>query len=310
MPAGLRIAPDDPDRVYFCSARLHGQTYPATERVGLYSLRRSTKQIDPVVLEVPRDVGRSDSPQVFTELAPVEVSGVRPLAFCNDLDISADGQRIYFSEAFAYEGASMGGGAVDEAIALGRNGRLWMHDRQSDVTRLVARGFHFLDGVLIEPAGGGGREISILVTETTRFRIQRLIVSGANAGTHSVVWQNLPGMPDGLDRDAMGNVWVGLLGLRSATTNWIHAHPWVKPLLLRLRTAWIPKGESTGVLALSPDASRALYLELHDGSLVRDVSVAIPYGERIYLASFDPTQRGLVWISRPADLARDRQGEK
>jgi sugar lactone lactonase YvrE len=299
MPAGLRIDPRDSDLLYFCSAFLHGQSYPATERVGLYSLRLSTKHVDPVVLDVPQDVGRSDSPEVFSDDAPVDESGIRALAFCNDLDVSTDGQRIYFSEPFAYEGASMGGGAVGEAIALGRNGRLWMHDRGTGTTRLVARGFHFLDGVLIEPRPGGGRESSILVTETTRFRIQRIHARGADAGQSEIVWRNLPGMPDGLDRDDLGNVWVGLLGLRSATTDWIHAHPWIKPLLLRVPTAWIPKGESTGVLALDPRGDEALFLGLHDGSFVRDVSVAIPSGERIYLASFDPTQRGLVWMPRP-----------
>lgn len=310
MPAGMRVDPNDPDLLYFCSAILYGQSYPAGERVGLYALRLSAMQVDPVVLEVPRDVGRSDFPEVFTLEAPAETSGTRSLAFCNDLDVSADGQRIYFSEPFASEGAAMGGGAVAEAIALGRNGRLWMHDRQTGATRLVARGFHFLDGVLIEPDPRGGGEDSILITETTRFRIQRIIVGGDDAGRSEIIWDDLPGMPDGLDRDALGNVWVGLLGLRSTTTDWIHANPWIKPLLLKVPAAWIPKGESTGVLALSPDAGEALFLALHDGSFVRDVSVAIPSGERIYLASFEPDQRGLVWIPRPVLLAPRTQDEK
>lgn len=98
-------------------------------------------------------------------------------------------------------------------------------------------------------------------------------------------------MPDGLDRDSLGNVWVGLLGLRSTTTDWIHAHPWIKPLLLRLPTHWIPRREATGILALGPDMTRALYLGLHEGSSVHDVSVAIPAEGRIYLASFDPDPR-------------------
>lgn len=298
MPAGLRLAPDDPDIVYFCSALLHGQSYPAEERVGLYSLQVSTLEVRPVVLDVPLDTGGSGEPEVFTQRSPAPVSGTRPLAFCNDLDVSADGQRIYFSEPFAYEGASMGGGAFAEAIALGRNGRLWLHDRRTGTTRLVARGFHFLDGVLIEPEPGGGAETSVLITETTRYRIQRLFVDGTEAGRHEILWSDLPGMPDGLDRDAQGNIWVGLLSLRSATTDWVHAHPWIKPLILRLPTAWIPKGEATGVLALGPRGERALLMALHDGSAVRDVSVAIPSSDRIYLASFDLSQRGLAWIPR------------
>lgn len=176
---------------------------------------------------------------------------------------------------------------------------LWVHDRSTGATRLVARGFHFLDGILVEPDPGGSKEVSVLVTETTRFRIQRLMVDGPEAGRHAVLWDDLPGMPDGMDRDAAGNVWVGLLTLRSGVTDWIHAHPWIKPLLLRLPPAWMPKGSATGVLAFDPLAENALFLVLHDGPLIRDVSVAIPSLDRIYLASFDPSQRGLSWIPKP-----------
>jgi len=299
MAAGLRLAPDDPDLVYFCASVLYGQSYPPAERVGLYALRISTREAEPVVLDVPRETGAADGPQVFRTDEPAASSGVRPLAFCNDLDVSADGGRIYWSEPFAYEGASMGGGAVREAIALGRHGRLWVHDRSTGATRLVARGFHFLDGILVEPGPGGSREVSVLITETTRFRIQRLVVDGPDAGRHAVLWDDLPGMPDGLDRDTAGNVWVGLLTLRSGVTDWIHAHPWIKPFLLRLPPAWIPKGGATGVLAFDPRAESPLLLALHDGSVIRDVSVAIPSGDRIYLASFDPSQRGLSWIPKP-----------
>jgi len=301
MPAGLRRAPDDPDTVYFCAAVLHGQSYPSTDRVGLYALSVSTGQAHPVVLDVPREMGKPGRPRVFSSRSAAPALGIRPLAFCNDLDVSADGQRIYFSEPYAYTGASMGGGAFAQAIALGRNGRLWMHDLQTGTTRLVARGFHFLDGILVEPGPGGAREESVLVTETTRFRIRRLFVGGAEAGRSELLWDDLPGMPDGLDRDAEGNVWVGLLTLRSGVTDWVHAHPWIKPLLVRLPNSWIPKNKATGVLALSPDAERALWLALHDGSAVRDISVAIPSADgRVYLASFDPDQRGLIWIPRPA----------
>jgi len=97
----------------------------------------------------------------------IDSSNSRPLAFCNDLDVSADGRRIYFTEPIAYEGASMGGGAVGEAITLGENGRLWRHDFDKGETRLVADGFHFIDGILIDPHPVDAREESVLVTQTT-----------------------------------------------------------------------------------------------------------------------------------------------
>lgn len=38
---------------------------------------------------------------------------------------------------------------------------------------------------------------------------------------------------------------------------------------------------------------------LHDGSLVTDISVVIPHLDRLYLASFDIDQRGLISLARP-----------
>ena len=306
MPAGLRLAPNDPDLIYFCSAVLGGEVYPPAERVGLYSLRVSTGQMHAIVLDVPRELDRSDRAEVFSPDAQARVEGVRPLAFCNDLDVSSDGERIYFSEPFAYAGASMGAGAVAEAVALGNNGRLWLRDLSSQTTRLIARNFHFLDGILIENEAGQTKEFSVLVTETTRFRIQRLYVVGSAAGNHVVLWDDLPGMPDGLDRDDEGNIWVGLLALRSETSDWLHANPWLKPLLVRLPVKWMPRGTATAVLALDPEGMEALYLGLHDGSLVRDISVVIPTADRLFLASFDPHQRGLVSIPRPKVGRRTR----
>jgi len=136
----------------------------------------------------------------------------RDIAFCNDLDVSRDGRRIYFSEPFAWPGASMGGGAFREAIALGRNGRLWLVDLERGTVSLVAQDYTFIDGVLLEYGPKpGAREQSVLVSETVKFRILRLDLDGTR---DEVLWDSLPGLPDGLDRDAQGRVWVGLVKTR------------------------------------------------------------------------------------------------
>ncbi|MEM9731560.1 MAG: hypothetical protein AAF997_23495, partial [Myxococcota bacterium] len=150
MPSGLRRAPDDPNVIYFCASRLYGATHREDERVGLYRLTVDTKKVKPVVTEVAdvpaipaghRKVYTDDDPSAPTLAGgdPGEANS-RALAFCNDLDVSLDGKRIYFTEPIAYEGASMGGGAVGEAITLGDNGRLWRHDLDTGDTRLIADG--------------------------------------------------------------------------------------------------------------------------------------------------------------------------
>lgn len=122
---------------------------------------------------------------------------------CDNLEISEDGRRIYFSEPFDYADASVDD-AVDEAIALAPNGRLWRHDLDTGVTRLIAEGFHFVNGVLCDLHPGQEREQSVLVTQTSLFRLSRFHVRGPRAGTAEVVLDGITGMPDGLTATPTG----------------------------------------------------------------------------------------------------------
>ncbi len=283
MPAGAHLAPDDADVLYFCSSYLHGVTYDDEERVGLYRLDLLTRAVDALVVNVPTD------------------QGDRPLTFCNDLDVSEDGKRIYFTEPFDYGRPSMGtGGTYKEAIALGRNGQVWMYDLVDDKTLLVAEDLVFPDGILVESNEAGGEE-SLLVTQTIRFDIVRVYL-GERKGEVETVIENLPAMPDGMDRDDKGRIWIGMLKQRSRITDWIHRNPWIKPFVLRLPPSLLPVSHETSVLALTADGSQPLFYTLHDGSVVSDISVVIPGASVLYLATFSPESKGLFSIPKPADF--------
>ena len=305
MAAGGRIVPGDDDRICFCSSYLSGQTYPEDERPGLYELRISTKEITTLLLRVPLPPADTQEGVVFVgeDRKPLAISDMndrnsRAIAFCNDLDISADGQRIYFSEPFSYAGASMGAGAIDEAISLGNNGRLWVLDRDAETAALVAQNFTFIDGVLLEPAGDP-KETSVLVAEATRFRVLRLFLNGDRAGEYDVLWENLPAVPDGLDRDAKGRIWLGLIKERSGLLTWAHANPWIKPLMLRIPLSILPIPEATAFMGMNSDASEVLFYTLHDGAQVRDISVVVPGKDHLYLACFNPERPGLHRVPYP-----------
>lgn len=304
MPAGARLDPSDANIIYFCAADLYGETYAEEERVGLYALDLTTKAIVPLVIDVPQNT-KISVPTVHGENVPPVSGAQRPLAFCNDLDVSADGQHIYFTEPFYYgEGAkapieAMGtGGTYREAISLGQNGNIWHYDVGTQTVNAVAQGFTFPDGVLVEHDEAGNVE-SLLVTETVKFRIVRIYMQGLKAGSWEIVQANLPGMPDGMDRDGDGRVWVGILKKRSETINKIHRSTWMKHILLRLPHTAMPVSMETAILALSPDAATPLFYAEHDGSLVAEISVVIPGRDVLYLATFDHHAHGLHTVAIP-----------
>ena len=194
-----------------------------------------------------------------------------------------------------------GGGTFKEALTLGRNGLVWKYDIGSNETSLVSQNFTFPDGVLVETNTQGGED-SILIAETVKFQIVRLFINGVRAGSYETLWENLPAMPDGMDRDSQGRIWVGMLKQRSNAVNWIHENPWIKPLLLRLPSGMMPISLNTSILGLSADAREAIFYSEHDGSRVTDISVVIPGKNHLYLATVGGASKGLYKVPFPEKL--------
>lgn len=318
VASGAVKVPGKPDVIYACSSRLYGEHHPDSERVGVYEIHISTKEVLPVLTDVliPPDVPIDPAKPgiVYKEgsapklkVSEFNASNSRPLAFCNDLAISPDAKRIYITTPYSYEGAAMGGGAFGEAITLARNGLLWRYNLENKTVELIARDFNFIDGILTERSDHSGED-SVLITETTKFRIDRLHLRGPKAGTHDVLWEYLPGMPDGLDRDSEGRIWVGIIKKRTGFITWAHRARWIKFSLLNFPQNWLPIPRQTAVLALSADASTPLFFTEHDGSGLGEISAVIPGKEQLYLANFRKNSRGFYSIPYPKGL--QPQGEQ
>ena len=317
MAYGIHEAPGDPNHVYFCASRSYAESAP-DERVGLYRLALDTRKVEPLVLDVPATNLMNERPVVYAdddpgapELRPGATAAARPLIVCDNLEVSEDGQRIYFSEPFDYSNASVDD-ALDEAIALSPNGRLWRYDVATRSTRLIAEGFHFINGVLYDLHPGQPREESVLVTQTSLFRLTRFYLRGPKAGRDEVVLDGLTGLDDGMDRDASGRIWLALFSNRTMLLTWVHAHAWIKPLLMRVPARLLMAlPQKTGILVVSPDGRTPLYSALYDGDVLASIASAVPSPAGVYLANeaLGPERRGrnrIVRLKWPPGLQATR----
>jgi len=109
-------------------------------------------------------------------------------------------------------------------------------------------------------------------------------------------------MPDGMDRDEEGRIWIGIIKKRTGFITWAHKNPWIKYALLNLPPAVLPVPRETGLLVLSKDASRALFYTEHDGSGPGEIAVAVPGRGEVYLPNFRKSSRGVFSIPYPETI--------
>ena len=227
----------------------------------------------------------------------------QPVVKADDLAISRDGQRIYFTEPYDHPGAILGvtEQSRNEAITLGKNGNVWMVDLQEGTVSLVARDYTYIDGILLEYDDSSSEEVSLIASEISTYRMIRLHLEGKREGEDEVVIDGLPGFPDGIDRDSSGRIWVAFPVMRSGLVNWLHKNPLWKHLVLYIPQSLQPVSRKTALLALSPDGSTPLFFAVHDGSSFASLIVATPGGDRIYLSLYSPEQKGLYTIRNPLE---------
>jgi len=303
-PSGMQLDPNDPMRLFFCTSRLSGMNHSADEKVGLYELNLATKVIKPAVLKLLKTPDTQQATVYLPKdrptlaLANMNEKNSRDFCLCNDLTISPDGNRIYMSEPLPLPSAAMGAGVIPHVIGMAPIGKMWLYDREKEQISLVLDHFTFVDGLVLDNKVDS-MEAGVYFSETIKFSILKAYFEGEKAGTAEVMWENLPGMPDGLERDEAGNIWVGLIKKRSNIADFIHGNPWIKPFFLRLPHDLLPVTKETGLLAFSPDMKRPLFYTMHEGSVVTDISAVTAHQGKLYMSTFDLPQRGLHEIINP-----------
>jgi hypothetical protein len=128
----------------------------------------------------------------------------------------------------------------------------------------------------------------VLVAETSRYRIRKYWLTGPEAGSSTILLDNLPGFPDGLSRIHDGRIWVAFIAPRNELLDSLHPRPFVKNILASLPAGLLPKDKAYGLIAAMNESGQWLQ-SLHDpiGQVVPGISSVETQGEKLWLGSLE-----------------------
>ncbi len=186
-----------------------------------------------------------------------EADGV-PFGFTNDLAVTKDGSKVYFTDA----SSKFGFGHVNEdIIEHGGHGRFLVYDFNTGKTDVLMKGLQFANGVALGPD-----EAFALVNETGSYRILRYWLKGEKAGTSDIFADNLPGFPDNITFNGKDRFWVAIYAPRTPIADRLAPYPSARKMVMRaLRFLPPPVKAQAFVLAFDPDGKLAANLQ-YDGS--------------------------------------------
>ncbi|XP_069036030.1 adipocyte plasma membrane-associated protein isoform X2 [Lepisosteus oculatus] len=209
----------------------------------------------------------------------------RRLSFVNDLDVTRDGRKIFFTDSSSkwprrdYSYLIMEG--TDD-------GRLLEYDTVTREVSVLLDGLRFPNGVQLSP-----NEDFVLVAETTMARIRRCHVSGLQKGGMETFAENLPGFPDNIRRSSSGGYWVSMSAVRPnpgfSMLDFLADKPWVKKMIFKILSQevlmkFVPKYS----LVVELSESAACKRSFHDphGVVATYISEAHEHDGHLYLGSF------------------------
>lgn len=207
------------------------------------------------------------------------------LSFVNDLTVTRDGRKIYFTDSSSkwqrqdYLFLIMEG--TDD-------GRLLEYDTVTKEVKVLMVELSFPNGVQLSPA-----EDFVLVQETTLARIRRYYVSGLMKGGADMFVENMPGLPDNIRLSSSGGYWVAMAAVRPnpgfSLLDFLSEKTWIKRMIFKLLSQetvmkFVPKYSL--VVELSETGSYKRSFHDPNGVTVAYISEAHEHNGHLYLGSF------------------------
>ncbi|XP_074262264.1 adipocyte plasma membrane-associated protein isoform X1 [Saimiri boliviensis] len=209
----------------------------------------------------------------------------KKMSFVNDLTVTQDGRKIYFTDS------SSKWQRRDYLLLVMEgtdDGRLLEYDTVTREVKVLLDQLRFPNGVQLSPA-----EDFVLVAETTMARIRRVYVSGLMKGGADLFVENMPGFPDNIRPSSSGGYWVGMSTIRPnpgfSMLDFLSERPWIKRMIFKLFSQetlmkFVPRYSL--VLELSDSGAFRRSLHDPDGLVATYISEVHEHDGYLYLGSF------------------------
>jgi len=240
------------------------------------------------------------SPDGAIRVLADHVSPDDPIRYANSIVVARDGT-IYFTDASGRFAPIEWGGTLEASVLdileQAATGRVLAHEPATGITRIVAHGFSFANGIALS-----ADEQSLFVSETGRYRIWKVdhgardLDVRSDSPQASALIDNLPGYPDNLMRGREGRIWVGLFRPRSLAADGLSQRPAMRKVLLRLPRSLLPVGDPLGhVFAFTEDGD--VVEDLQDPvAAYPQTTGATETADHLYIHSLTAHQIG--WVPR------------
>lgn len=209
----------------------------------------------------------------------------KKMSFVNDLTITRDGRKIYFTDSSSKWQRRDYLLLVIEGTD---DGRLLEYDTVTKEVKVLLDQLQFPNGVQLSP-----EEDFVLVAETAMARIRRVYVSGLMKGGADMFVENMPGFPDNIRPSSSGGYWVAAATIRAnpgfSMLDFLSDKPFIKRMIFKLFSQeTVMKFVPRYSLVLEVSDSGAFRRSLHDpdGQVVTYVSEAHEHDGYLYLGSF------------------------
>lgn len=209
----------------------------------------------------------------------VDRSSPFPAYLVNNAAVATDGT-IYFSDSSSdipveqFKADLLSGEATGRLLRRSPDGAV----------DLIADGLRFANGVALNHDGS-----AVLVAQTGGYCVDRISLTGADAGSRTTLVDNLPGIPDNMSTGPDGLVWVALPSERNALLDALLPRAgWMRQVIWALPDALQPDANRVVlIMALDPEAPEnpvraVVYSSAIDYHFVTGVRA---YGNDLYVGS-------------------------